>query len=64
MDQNITFILTTDTKIDIGLDTKMFNNKLEVIADYYNNTRKDLLISGTPVSGTARQGVYQLQKIN
>lgn len=43
----------TDTKIDIGLDAKMFNNKLEITADYYNNTRKDLLIRNTPVSGTA-----------
>ena len=43
----------TDIKLDIGLDAKMFNNKLEIIADYYNNTRKDLLIAGTPVTGTA-----------
>jgi len=43
----------TDTKIDVGLDAKMFNNKLEITADYYNNTRKDLLIRSTPVSGTA-----------
>lgn len=43
----------TDTKIDIGLDAKMFDNKLEITADYFNNTRKDLLIRGIPVSGTA-----------
>ncbi|MBF04927.1 MAG: SusC/RagA family protein [Flavobacterium sp.] len=41
----------TDTKLDIGLDAKMFNNKLEITADYYNNIRKDLLIPNTPVSG-------------
>lgn len=41
----------SDTKIDIGIDAKMFNSKLEITADYFNNTRNDLLISGTPVSG-------------
>lgn len=41
----------SDTKIDIGLDAKLFNSKVEITADYYNNTRKDLLIINTPVSG-------------
>ncbi|NHN24803.1 TonB-dependent receptor [Flavobacterium jejuense] len=43
----------TDTKFDVGFDSKMFDNKLEITADYYNNTRKDLLIRNTPVTGTA-----------
>jgi len=38
-------------KFDLGLDLYMFNNKLEFIADYFNDIRKDLLIPGTPVSG-------------
>lgn len=41
----------SDTKIDIGIDAKIFNNKLEITADYFNNTRKDLLIQSIPVSG-------------
>lgn len=41
----------SDTKLDLGIDAKMFNNKLEITADYFNNTRNDLLISGTPISG-------------
>jgi TonB-linked SusC/RagA family outer membrane protein len=41
----------SDTKLDIGFDAKLFNNKIEITADYYNNTRKDLLIRATPVSG-------------
>ncbi|MVO09347.1 SusC/RagA family TonB-linked outer membrane protein [Flavobacterium sp. TP390] len=46
----------SDTKLDIGLDTKMFNNKLEVTIEYYQNKRKDLLIIGTPVSGIGGGG--------
>lgn len=41
----------SDTKLDVGIDAKMFNSKLEITADYFNNTRNDLLISGTPISG-------------
>ncbi|MDK2773013.1 MAG: TonB-dependent receptor [Flavobacterium sp.] len=41
----------SDTKFDLGLDAKLFDSKLEFIFDYYNNTRKDLLIVGIPVSG-------------
>uniref|UniRef100_UPI00404A02BE SusC/RagA family TonB-linked outer membrane protein n=2 Tax=Flavobacterium sp. TaxID=239 RepID=UPI00404A02BE len=37
-------------KIDIGLDMKFFDNKLEVITDYFIDTRQDLLILGIPVS--------------
>lgn len=39
-----------DTKFDVGIDAKMFNSKLEITADYFNNKREDLLIPGTPVS--------------
>ena len=45
-----------DTKLDVGIDAKMFNNKLEITADYFNNKRSDLLIRGTPVSGINGQG--------
>lgn len=39
-------------KIDIGVDLNLFNNKVTIVADYFNDTRKDLLIVGVPVSGS------------
>ena len=41
----------SDNKFDIGLDMNLFNNKVEIVTDYFNNTRKDLLISNVSVSG-------------
>ena len=41
----------TAEKIDIGIDAKLFNNKLEIVADYFVEDREDLLIGGLPVSG-------------
>lgn len=38
-------------KLDIGLDAKLFDNKLEIVADYFSEDRNDLLISNLPVSG-------------
>ncbi|MBC5841044.1 TonB-dependent receptor [Flavobacterium sp. F-380] len=38
-------------KFDIGLDMNLFNNKLTLVADYFIDTRTDLLIPGIPVSG-------------
>ncbi|ULC58440.1 TonB-dependent receptor [Flaviramulus sp. BrNp1-15] len=38
-------------KLDIGLDINLFDNKLEVVADYFIDNRNRLLISGLPVSG-------------
>jgi TonB-dependent starch-binding outer membrane protein SusC len=38
-------------KIDIGLDMNLFNNKINIVADYFIDTREDLLIPGIPVSG-------------
>ena len=38
-------------KLDIGLDVSLFNNRVNITADYYNETRKDLLIPFIPVSG-------------
>jgi len=38
-------------KLDIGLDVKLFDNKFEIIADYFLEDRNDLLISNFPVSG-------------
>ena len=38
-------------KLDIGVDVKLFNNRINITADYYNETRKDLLIPFIPVSG-------------
>lgn len=38
-------------KLDIGLDAKLFDNKLEIVADYFLEDRNDLLIAGLPVSG-------------
>lgn len=33
------------------MDLNMFNNKIDLTADYFIDTRKDLLIPGIPVSG-------------
>ncbi|MDC1355263.1 TonB-dependent receptor [Flavobacteriaceae bacterium] len=41
----------TAEKLDIGLDAKLFGNKLEVVADYFLEDRIDLLIPGLPISG-------------
>tara|TARA_B100001093_G_C26848889_1_gene1024145 strand:- start:45 stop:3137 length:3093 start_codon:yes stop_codon:yes gene_type:complete len=41
----------TAEKLDIGLDAQLFNNKLEIIADFFSEDRVDLLISGLPFSG-------------
>lgn len=38
-------------KFDVGLDIKMFQNKINIVADYFIDTRKDLLIAYIPVSG-------------
>lgn len=38
-------------KLDIGFDAKFFDNKLEIIADYFVEDRNNLLIPGFPVSG-------------
>ncbi len=41
----------TAEKTDIGLDIKLFNSKVEIVADYFLEDREDLLIGGLPVSG-------------
>lgn len=38
-------------KLDIGLDINLFDNKLEVVADYFVEDRNRLLINNLPVSG-------------
>lgn len=38
-------------KFDVGLDFKLLDNKLSFVADYFIDTRKDLLIPNIPVSG-------------
>ena len=38
-------------KFDVGLDLKLFNNKVAIVADYFIDTRADLLIPNIPVSG-------------
>lgn len=38
-------------KFDAGLDMKLFNDKISIVADYFIDTRKDLLIPNIPVSG-------------
>jgi len=43
-------------KFDVGMDMKLFNNKVSVVADYFIDTRQDLLIPNIPVSGIT--GVY------
>ncbi|KAA5827455.1 TonB-dependent receptor [Algibacter amylolyticus] len=46
----------TAEKLDIGLDMNLFNNKLEIVADYFVEDRNDLLIEGFPVSGIIGAG--------
>ncbi|WP_298778930.1 TonB-dependent receptor [uncultured Polaribacter sp.] len=41
----------TAEKLDIGLDINFFDDKLSIVADYFEETRKDLLIKNFPVSG-------------
>ncbi len=38
-------------KLDIGFDATLFNNKLEIVGDYFREDRNDLLIPNIPVSG-------------
>ncbi|HSP40866.1 MAG TPA: SusC/RagA family TonB-linked outer membrane protein, partial [Gillisia sp.] len=38
-------------KINLGVDLRMFNNKLDITADIFREDRKNLLIAGIPVSG-------------
>ncbi len=40
-----------DKKFDTGMDIKMFNNKVDITADYFIDTRSQLLIPNVPVSG-------------
>ena len=43
-------------KLDIGLDLRLFKNKIDITADYFINTRDNLLLPGIPVS--AITGVF------
>jgi len=38
-------------KFDVGLDLKLFENKMSIVTDYFIDTRADLLIPNIPVSG-------------
>ncbi|WP_264536930.1 SusC/RagA family TonB-linked outer membrane protein [Flavobacterium sp. N1736] len=38
-------------KFDVGFDMRLFNDKFSIVADYFIDTRKDLLIPNIPVSG-------------
>jgi len=40
-------------KFDVGLDLKLFNNKIDIVSDYFIDTRSNLLIEGLQVSGIA-----------
>lgn len=43
-------------KFDVGLDINLFNNKVNIVTDYFIDTRADLLIAGIPVSGILGPG--------
>jgi TonB-linked SusC/RagA family outer membrane protein len=43
-------------KFDVGLDLRLLNDKISVVADYFIDTRKDLLIPNIPVSGIIGTG--------
>lgn len=38
-------------KFDIGIDLNLFSNDITIVADYFVDTRTDLLVEPTPVSG-------------
>ncbi|WP_029269079.1 TonB-dependent receptor [Flavobacterium sp. KJJ] len=38
-------------KFDVGLDLRLFNDKVSIVTDYFIDTRSDLLIQNIPVSG-------------
>ncbi|AXG74857.1 TonB-dependent receptor [Flavobacterium arcticum] len=38
-------------KFDVGLDIQLLNNKIGIVADYFIDKKKDLLITDIPVSG-------------
>ncbi|WP_439131304.1 SusC/RagA family TonB-linked outer membrane protein [Polaribacter sp.] len=46
----------TAEKLDIGLDINFFNDRLAVVADYFEESRDNLLIQGFPVSGILGTG--------
>ncbi|WP_339659682.1 TonB-dependent receptor [uncultured Polaribacter sp.] len=46
----------TAEKLDIGLDINLFDDKLVIVADYFEEIRKDLLIQNFPVSGLLGSG--------
>jgi TonB-linked SusC/RagA family outer membrane protein len=41
----------TAKKLDIGLDINLFNDKVSIVADYFEESRDNLLIQNFPVSG-------------
>ena len=43
-------------KFDVGTDIKLFNNKVSIVADYFSDTRHDLLIQNIPVSAILGTG--------
>ncbi|WP_179354178.1 SusC/RagA family TonB-linked outer membrane protein [Winogradskyella vidalii] len=43
-------------KLDIGLDFRLLNNKIDITTDYFINKRDNLLINNIPVSGIT--GIY------
>ncbi|MHB0756187.1 SusC/RagA family TonB-linked outer membrane protein [Polaribacter sp. M15] len=46
----------TAEKLDIGLDINFFDDKLTVVADYFEESRDNLLIQSFPVSGILGTG--------
>ncbi len=45
-----------DEKLDVGLDINFLNNKFNFVADYFVDTRNDLLIGNMPISGITGVG--------
>jgi hypothetical protein len=43
-------------KFNAGVDLRLFNNKIEITADYFNDVRDNLLIVNLPVSGIVGVG--------
>ncbi|WP_088323385.1 SusC/RagA family TonB-linked outer membrane protein [Polaribacter tangerinus] len=46
----------TAKKLDIGLDINLFDDKISIVADYFEESRENLLIQNFPVSGILGTG--------
>jgi len=51
--ENLTLSWEIENKKNYGVDLGLFNNKIEIIADYFNSTRTDILLQRRTVAASA-----------